>query len=90
MKRVHLTVYGRVQGVFFRYNTKKIADKLKLKGWVKNNPNNTVEIMGEGDDESIDTLINWCRKGPVGAKVEKVDVREEEFKKKFISFSVIY
>jgi acylphosphatase len=90
MRRVHLIVYGRVQGVFFRHNTKKIADKLNLKGWVRNNPDNSVEIVAEGNENAIDNLINWCRKGPIGAKVEKVDIEEEGFKKEFISFSVIY
>ena len=90
MKRVHLIVYGRVQGVFFRHNTKKIADRLNLKGWVKNNPNNTVEIAAEGNDEALDTLINWCRKGPIGAKVERVDIEKERFKKEFISFNIVY
>lgn len=90
MRRVHLLVYGRVQGIFFRHNTKKMADRLNLKGWVKNNPNNTLEIVAEGDDEAIDTLINWCRKGPIGAKVEKVEIKENDFKNEFNNFTVIY
>ena len=90
MRRVHLIVYGRVQGVFFRHNTKKIADKLNLKGWVRNNPGNSVEILVEGNDDATDKFLNWCRKGPLGSKVEKVDIEEKGFKKEFINFSVIY
>jgi acylphosphatase len=90
MRRVHLIVYGRVQGVFFRHNTKKIADKLNLKGWVRNNPDDTVEIVAEGNDDAIDKLINWCRKGPIGAKVEKVEIKENGFRNEFKNFSIVY
>lgn len=90
MRRVNLKIYGRVTGVFFRHNTKKLADKLTVKGWVRNNPDDTVEIMAEGDDEAIDTLIRWCKKGPLGAKVDKIDIKEEKHKKEFKDFSIIY
>lgn len=90
MRRVHLLVYGRVQGVFFRHNTKKIADKLNVKGWVKNNLDNTVEITAEGMDDAIDKFLNWCKKGPIGAKVEKVKLKECKVKNEFNNFSIIY
>jgi len=90
MKRVNLKIYGRVQGVFFRHNTKKLADKLNLKGWVRNNPDDSVEIVAEGGDEAIDRLIRWCRKGPIGAKVEKIQIKENDFKDEFNDFSIIY
>ena len=90
MRRVHLIVYGRVQGVFFRHNTKKIADKLNLKGWVRNNPDDSVEIVAEGNDDAIEKFLNWCRKGPIGAKVEKVDLKKSDFKNEFTNFSIIY
>lgn len=90
MKRVNLKIYGRVTGVFFRYNTKKLADKLNLKGWVRNNPDDSVEIVAEGSDEAIDSLIKWCRKGPLGARVDKLEIKEGEFKEEFKDFSIIY
>jgi len=90
MRRVHIIVYGRVQGVFFRHNTKKIADKLNLKGWVRNNPDDTVEIVAEGNDDATDKFLNWCRKGPIGAKVETIEIKEGNFKKEFKEFSIIY
>ena len=90
MRRVHLIVYGRVQGVFFRHNTKKIADKLNLKGWVRNNPDNSVEIIAEGSDDAIDKLVNWCKKGPLGAKVAKIYVKEQKYKNEFKDFSIVY
>jgi len=90
MKKVNIKIYGRVQGVFFRYNTKKVADKLSVKGWVKNNSDGTVELIAEGDDKSVDCLVNWCRKGPIGAKVDKVNVKEAKYKKEFKDFSIVY
>ncbi len=90
MRRAHLIIHGRVHGVFFRHNTKKIADKLDVKGWVRNNPNDTVEITAEGNDDAIEKLLNWCRKGPIGAKVNRVEVKEEKYKNEFKDFSIIY
>jgi acylphosphatase len=90
MKRFKIRVCGRVQGVFFRYNTKKVADKLKLNGYVRNNPNGIVEIVAEGSDEKINKLIEWCKKGPIGSKVEKVEIKEEKYKKEFENFSIVY
>ncbi|MEM7825122.1 MAG: acylphosphatase [Candidatus Aenigmatarchaeota archaeon] len=90
MKRVHITVFGRVQGVFFRYNTKKVADKLGVKGWVKNNSDGTVEAVFEGEKNSVDKIIDWCKKGPMGARVERVDIEEEKNQKEFKKFSIIY
>ena len=90
MRHINLKIYGRVQGVFFRYNTKKMADRLKLKGFVKNCPDETVEILAEGDDESLDKLISWCKKGPIGSIVEKVEMKEGKYKKEFKDFSIVY
>ena len=90
MKKVNIKIYGRVQGVFFRHNTKKIADKLKLKGWVKNNSDGTVYLVAEGENKAIDSLIKWCRKGPIGAKVENIEVKEMKYKKEFETFSIVY
>ena len=90
MRRVNIKIYGRVQGVFFRYNTKKVADKLNLKGWIKNKPDDSVEIIAEGKDEDIESLIRWCGKGPIGSKVEDVKIEENEFKNDFKNFSIIY
>lgn len=90
MRRVHIIVYGRVQSVFFRHNTKKIADRLDLKGWVKNNSDGTVEVVAEGNDKDIGILIKWCEKGPIGAKVEKVEIKRGEFKGEFSDFSIVH
>ena len=78
MKRARVRIYGRVQGVWFRANTKEIADKLNLKGWVRNMPDGSVEAVFEGNDENVEKAIEWCHRGPPLARVDKVDVEYEE------------
>ena len=86
-KRVRVKVNGRVQGVFFRANTEKQAKRLGLRGWVKNT-DDSVEVLVEGDDKKIQELIDWCHKGPMFAKVESVDVKEEKFTDEFDAFVI--
>jgi acylphosphatase len=90
MKRVNIKIYGRVQGVFFRHNTKKVADRLNLNGWVKNQPTGSVESVAEGDDEAINKFIEWCREGPIGSKVDKIIVKDEKYKNEFKDFCIVY
>ncbi|MBI4009722.1 MAG: acylphosphatase [Candidatus Aenigmarchaeota archaeon] len=87
-KRYRVVVYGRVQGVMFRHNVAKIAEKANIKGWVRNNPDGTVEAVFEGKEETLEKVLNWCRKGPIGSKIEKVEVKEEEFKDEFEAFYI--
>ncbi|MEM4245126.1 MAG: acylphosphatase [Candidatus Nanoarchaeia archaeon] len=89
MRRVHVLIYGDVHGVFFRHNTKLLADKLKVKGFVRN-VSEGVEAVFEGSDSAIDELLIFCRKGPPGAVVDKVDVKEEKYKGEFDSFEIRY
>ena len=75
-------VYGRVQGVYFRYHTKLMADRLGLSGWVRNRPDGTVEAYFCGQDSDVTRIIDWLHSGPETAVVDKVDVEEidtEEF-----------
>jgi acylphosphatase len=72
--RAHVVVKGRVQGVFFRAETRDRAQSLGLAGWVRNNPDGSVEAAFEGDRERIESLVAWCRKGPSLAQVDDVSV----------------
>ncbi len=71
---VHLIVHGRVQGVFFRAWTAKVAQGLGLAGWVKNCADGSVEIQAEGDRKKLEELIEWCRHGPDLASVSNLDL----------------
>jgi len=86
--RAHLWIEGRVQGVFFRATTQEQAIRLGLKGWVRNCPDGSVEVVAEGAREKIKQLIAWCRQGPPGARVRHVDVRWEDFQGEFRNFRI--
>ena len=87
-KRYRVTIHGRVQGVMFRHNAAKMAEKSDVKGWVRNNPDGTVEAVFEGEDADLEKVISWCRKGPIGSKIDRVDVKEERFTGKFDDFEI--
>lgn len=87
--RAHVVIQGLVQGVFFRANTHEAASSNGISGWVRNNPDGTVEAIFEGEIEAVKRTIDWCRKGPKGAKVERVDVVWDEFMGEFDGFNVI-
>jgi acylphosphatase len=74
MKRAEVTVHGMVQGVFFRVEARDRARSLDLSGWVTNAPDGTVRAAFEGDDARVESMVEWCRRGPSGAHVDDVDV----------------
>lgn len=76
--RARVVAGGRVQGVFFRAETRDRARSLGLAGWVRNNPNGTVEAVFEGDRERVESMVDWCRRGPSLAHVEDVRVEWEQ------------
>ncbi|ADP77339.1 acylphosphatase [Methanothermus fervidus DSM 2088] len=88
--RAHIFISGRVQGVFFRANTKKVAEKHGVKGWVRNLPDGRVEAVLEGEKEDVEKVIEFCREGPPLAKVTNVDVKWEKYKGEFRNFEVRY
>ena len=78
MKCIHLIVSGRVQGVFFRDNTRRKAKELRLTGYAKNLPDGSVEIVAEGNEDKLDELIKFIKKGPGVAMVEGIKVTHKE------------
>jgi acylphosphatase len=76
--RARVRVNGRVQGVFFRVETRDRARSLGLAGWVRNCGDGSVEAVFEGDRERVESMVDWCGRGPAGASVESVDVAWEE------------
>jgi len=90
LKRVHLIVSGRVQGVFFRARTKAMAESLDLKGWVRNLSDGSVEAVFEGSCPAVNEAVEWCRKGPSRAVVTNVLQMEEPYKGEFEEFRVVF
>lgn len=83
MRRVRLTASGQVQGVFFRASTRDEARRLGVTGWVRNLPDGTVEAEAQGDEDAVESLIEFCRRGPghatvTGLRVEDLDAVADE------------
>lgn len=90
MKALHLTIYGRVQGVWFRASTREQAQRFGASGWVRNKADGSVEVFTQGSRQSVDRLLEWCRQGPQGAYVERVDVEEAIPDDEIEGFSIRY
>jgi acylphosphatase len=68
---------GVVQGVGYRFSAARAAALRDVSGWVRNRADGTVEAVLEGSQEAVESMVEWCRRGPPGAIVADVDVREE-------------
>lgn len=90
MKRIHVYISGRVQGVFFRAETERKAKSLQLTGWVRNMPDRRVEAVFEGEDPAVDQMITWCHSGPPLARIDHVDVTEEPYRGNFSNFKISF
>lgn len=88
--RAHLIVTGRVQGVYYRAETRDQAEALGLTGWVKNRPDRSVEVVVEGRREDVEKLIGWCRQGPPVAEVTGVSVSWENYTGEFTKFKITF
>ena len=76
--RAHVVVSGRVQGVFYRAETRARARTRKLGGWVRNRADGSVEAVFEGPRAEVEAMIAWCRRGPHLAQVDAVTVSWEQ------------
>lgn len=88
--RAHVIVMGRVQGVFFRYETRSVALRHNVAGWVKNRRDGDVEAVFEGEEDDVKNVIDWCKKGPPMARVEDVKLEWEENGGEFQGFDITY
>lgn len=88
--RAHVYVTGKVQGVFFRQNTKRQAQSHSVNGWVKNLEDGRVEAVFEGEEESVKAVVEFCKVGPKGADVTCIDVNWEPYKEEFQAFAISY
>ena len=87
-KRLEATVYGRVQGVFFRRFVKDAAEALDLFGWVANNSDDTISVAAEGDFERLHELVRVLQHGPDSAEVTRVDHTISDTRNEFKNFEI--
>jgi len=90
MAAIRVIIEGRVQGVFFRLETKKKADQLGVSGWVRNKPDGTVEALFEGDETKVREAVKWCYIGSGMSLVESVREEKAELSGNYSGFSVRY
>lgn len=90
MKRLHVVVRGRVQGVYFRASARDRARQLGVTGWVRNCADGSVELVAEGTTERLAQLLTWCHGGPPGALVTDVEVRWQDATGEFVDFVIRY
>ena len=88
--RAHAIISGRVQGVFYRMETKRAADGIGVFGWVRNLRDGTVEALFEGDKDRVEAALAWCQQGPPHANVSDVKVTWEDYTGEFRKFDVRY
>lgn len=87
-KQLTASVYGRVQGVFFRDSTRREAQQRNITGWVRNEPDGSVRIVAEGPEEALLELEEFLHRGPSAARVERVEIAWDEASGAFSGFNV--
>jgi len=88
MNTIHIIVSGRVQGVYFRAHTKKQAIKQGITGFVRNKEDGSVEIVACANQQSLDSFVSWCNKGPLLAKVSNMLVNDHSTIESFTQFKI--
>ncbi len=88
MSAITATVYGKVQGVWFRGSTQQKANELGITGWVKNTMDGNVALEAHGKKLQLEALIDWLAKGPSYSQVEHLDVKWIESSTEYGSFSI--
>jgi acylphosphatase len=90
LANLRATVYGRVQGVFFRDFTRKRGVELGITGFVRNIPEGGVEVVAEGEKQKLSSLIDSLKKGPPGSIVKRVEIMWTEYRGKYSTFEIRY
>ncbi|MFI3186851.1 MAG: acylphosphatase [Methylococcaceae bacterium] len=88
MRKVKILVSGRVQGVYFRLFTQNKAKHFTIKGSAKNLPDGRVEIIAEAENLAIEKFIKWCHKGPITARVDRIEIVELQHEELLTSFEI--
>jgi len=87
--RAEVTIVGRVQGVWFRQSTCDVAKKNSLTGWCRNNPDKSVSAVFEGEQRDVETVLEWCQRGPRLARVDNIEVKKSTPTGEFSDFVII-
>ena len=88
--RYIINVKGKGQGVSFRKSTRRIAEELRLSGWVKNCTDGSVAACVEGAESAVQALLFWCAIGPERARVEGLRADPGEYRNEFSGFEIRY
>ena len=88
-KSIRLYVEGTVQGVFFRGFVKENAERLDVKGFVRNLEDGRIEIFLEGNVDEVNKMADLCKQGPKHSQIRKVEIKEEKFQG-FKTFKVLH
>lgn len=88
--RAHVFVSGRVQGVFFRSETRREARRYNVTGWVRNLLDGRVEAVFEGEKKSVEKMIEFCKSGPSGARVARTEVVWATYTGEFGDFRITW
>ena len=88
--RAHIIITGIVQGVFFRVETQRAAQRYGVNGWVRKKRDGTVESVIEAERQKVASMLDWCREGPPRAVVNKVDVEWEKYIGEMVDFRVTH
>lgn len=89
MERVEIIVYGRVQGVAFRWYAQTRAQQLGVTGWVRNRPDGSVRMIAEGERGALEVLVDWAASGPTHARVERRDVHWCDATGTLVDFEIV-
>lgn len=88
--QLHITISGRVQGVFFRAEAQREAEKLGITGWVRNTDDGSVEILAEGEKAILESFLGWCKKGPERAEIRNIEVKQKDAEEEYGKFIILY
>jgi acylphosphatase len=89
-KGIYARVYGRVQGVGFRYSTVLQARRIGVSGYARNMPDGSVEVVAEGEEDKLKSLVEWLKQGPPGCRVDNLDFHFTPYNGYYKRFGVEY
>ena len=89
MKCLRIHIYGRVQHIGFRFTAMQVAYQRGIRGYIQNQKDGSLIVEAEGEEEKLQEFVEWCKRGPVWAKVNNITVEETE-PKNYTSFEILH